>query len=213
MSRSTGGRAWRLGFMLLMTQFIVGAENRSSVDGFVERAYRMRACAFGLGFVCLASVLLQVSAHPLTWMLLGFNALGWPLLARLLALRSPDPAKAETRNLLIDSAMGGVWITFMQFNLLPSVLIALILAIDKMHFGGWRLLMRGFAVQLAACILAAAIHGLAFAPQTTMLNILAALPLLITYPLVMSASAYTLSRTVRDQNRQLVELHHAGLDG
>lgn len=199
--------------MLLMTQFIVAVENRSSTEGFVERVYRMRACGFGLGFVCLASVMLQLSAHPLTWVLLAANALGWPLLARMLTLRSRDPAKAETRNLLIDSAMGGVWIMFMQFNLLPSVLIALILAVDKMNFGGWRLLMRGIAVQLAACVLGAAIHGLAFAPQTTMLNILAALPLLITYPLVMSASAYSLSRVVRDQNRQLVELHHAGLDG
>lgn len=199
--------------MLLMTQFIASADRGSSADSFVERVYRMRACGFGLGFVCLASVLMQLSAHPLSWALLGANAFGWPLLARALTLRSADPAKAEMRNLLIDSAMGGVWITFMQFNLLPSVLIALILAVDKMNFGGWRLLMRGVAVQLAACVLAAAIHGLSFAPQTTMLNILAALPLLITYPLVMSASAYSLSRTVRDQNRQLVELHHAGLDG
>jgi diguanylate cyclase len=198
--------------MLLMTQFIVGAEHGSTAETFVERVYRMRTCAFGLGFVCLASVLSQLSAHPLTWALLAANAFGWPHLARLLTLRSRDPANAETRNLLIDSAMGGVWIMFMQFNLLPSVLIALILAVDKMNFGGWRLLMRGIAVQLAACVLAAAIHGLGFAPQTTMLNVLASLPLLITYPLVMSASAYSLSRTVRDQNRQLMQLHHAGLD-
>ena len=198
--------------MLLMTQFIVAVDHRSPADSFVDRVYRMRACGFGLGFVCLASVLLQLSVHPLTWALLAANAFGWPLLARVLTLRNSDPAKAETRNLLIDSAMGGVWITYMQFNLLPSVLIALILAVDKMNFGGWRLAMRGFAVQIAACVLAAAIHGLAFAPQTTMLNILASLPLLITYPLVMSASAYSLSRTVRDQNLQLVKLHHAGLD-
>jgi len=198
---------------MLMTQFIVAVDQRAAAEPFVERVYRMRACGFGLGFVCLASVMLQLSVHPVTWALLAANAVGWPLLARAMTLRSADPAKAETRNLLIDSAMGGVWIMFMQFNLLPSVLIALILAVDKMNFGGWRLLLRGFAVQLAACVLAAAFHGLAFAPQTTMLNILASLPLLITYPLVMSASAYTLSRTVRDQNRQLVELHHAGLDG
>jgi diguanylate cyclase len=198
--------------MLLMTQLIVPVDNRSSAEGFVDRVYRMRACGFGLGFVCLASVMLQLSVHPLTWAMLAVNAFGWPLLARMLTAGSSDPVKAETRNLLIDSAMGGVWITYMQFNLLPSVLFALILAVDKMNFGGWRLAMRGFAVQLAACVLTAAIHGLAFAPQTTMLNILASLPLLITYPLVMSASAYSLARTVRDQNMQLVKLHHAGLN-
>ena len=199
--------------MLLMPQLIDTAKIRTPADEFVERVYRMRACGFGLGFVCLASVLLQLDTHPVTWAMLTLNALGWPQLARVLTLRSADPAKAETRNLLIDSAMGGVWIAFMQFNLLPSVLVALVLTVDKINFGGWSLLLRGLAVQLAACVLAAAIHGLYFAPHTTMLNILASLPLLIAYPLAMSASAYALARTVRDQNRQLVELHHARLDG
>lgn len=199
--------------MLLMTQLFETTKIRAPAESFVERVYRMRACGFALGFACLASVLVQLDAHPVTWMLLTANAFGWPQLARVLTLRSADPAKAETRNLLIDSAMGGVWIAFMQFNVLPSVLFALILAVDKMNFGGWSLLMRGIAVQLAACVLAAALHGLYFAPQTTMLNIFASLPLLIVYPLVLSASTYSLARTVRDQNRQLLELHHAGLDG
>jgi len=198
--------------MLLMTQLIETAKVRAPADSVIERVHRMRACGFGLGFVSLASVLLQVGVHPLTWILFAANAFAWPQIARLLTLRSADPAKSETRNLLIDSAMGGMWIAFMQFNLLPSVLIALVLAIDKVNFGGGRLLMRGIAVQLAACVLTAAIHGLYFAPQTTMLNILASLPLLIVYPLVLSVSSYTLARTVRDQNRKIVELHHAGLD-
>jgi len=198
--------------MLLMTQLIETAKVRAPAESFVERVHRMRACGFGLGFVSLASVLLQTGAHPVTWILLAANAFAWPLLARALTLRSADPAKVETRNLLIDSAMGGVWIALMQFNLLPSVLIALVLAADKMNFGGWGLLMRGIAVQLAACVLAAALHGLYFAPQTTMLNILASLPLLIVYPLVLSVSSYSLARTIRDQNRKIVELHHAGLD-
>jgi len=32
------------------------------------------------------------------------------------------------------------------------------------------------------------------------------------YPLVLSVSSYSLARTIRDQNRKIVELHHAGLD-
>jgi len=90
--------------------------------------------------------------------------------------------------------------------------VSLVLAIDKMHFGGWPLLVRGIAVQLAACVLTVAIHGLYFMPQTTMANVFASLPLLIVYPLALSASAYSLARMVREQNRQLLELHHAGME-
>ena len=199
--------------MLLMAQLIETAKSGTATDRSSERAYRMRACGFGLGFVALASVLVQNGAHPVTWGLLLANALIWPPLARLLAQRAGEAASAEMRNLLIDSAMGGAWIALMQFNVLPSVLLALVLAVDKIHFGGWVLMLRGLAVQLAACVLTVAMLGLYFTPQTTMLNVLASLPLLIAYPLAMSVSAYSLARTVRDQNRQLLELHHAGLDG
>jgi diguanylate cyclase len=193
--------------MLLLTPLAMSADHDSPVRGFVERSYRMRLFGLGLGFICIASVLYQNSAHATIWALLAANVCAWPPVARFLALRSADPVTVETRSLLIDSAMGGVWIALMQFNLLPSVLIALVLAVDKIRIDGWLLLVRSLVVQLAACVLAAAIHGLEFAPQTTMLNIVASLPLLIGYPLAMSVSAHSLTRTVRYQNHRLASLH------
>ncbi|MDR3385986.1 MAG: MASE2 domain-containing protein [Rudaea sp.] len=193
--------------MLLSTPFAISADRDSPVRQFVERSYRMRLFGLSLGLVCIASVLYQNAAHVAVWALLIANACVWPPLARFLALRSVDPVTTETRSLLIDSAMGGVWIALMQFNLLPSVLIALVLSIDKIRIDGWLLLMRSLVVQLAACVLAAAIHGLEFAPQTTMLTIVASLPLLIGYPLAMSVSAHSLMQTVRYQNHRLARLH------
>lgn len=192
--------------MLLLTPMAPTADRDSPVRRFVERCYRTRLFGVALGVVCVASVLYQNDAHVVVWSLLVANVFAWPPLARLLALRSADPVRAETRNLLIDSAMGGAWIVLMQFNLLPSVLIALVLAIDKIKIGGWRLLLRSLEVQLAACVLVAAIHGPAFSPQTTMLNIAASLPLLIGYPLAMSISAHALRQTVREQNQRLARI-------
>ncbi|HZP67658.1 MAG TPA: MASE2 domain-containing protein [Rudaea sp.] len=196
--------------MLLMTQFIVTTDRESSVSRAAERAYRTRLFGFGLAFFCVGSVLLEHAAKPWVWGILVANAFLWPHAARVLALRSRDPVAAEMRNLLIDSVMGGMWIALMHFNLLPSVLLAVVLAVDKMRAGGWLLLLRGLAVQLAACVVAAAIHGLAFAPQSTMLDILASLPLLVAYPLAMAVSSRSLMRTIRDQNRQLAQLHRHG---
>lgn len=193
--------------MLLLTSIAHSADSDSPVRQFVERSYRTRLFFMGLGVICIASVLYQNAAHALVWGLLVVNFCTWPPLARALAMRSVDPVTAETRNLLIDSAMGGVWIVLMQFNLLPSVLIALVLAIDKIKVGRWLLLLRSLIVQLAACVLVAAIHGLAFAPQTTMLDIAASLPLLVGYLLAMSMSAHALRQTVREQNQRLAHLH------
>jgi diguanylate cyclase len=199
--------AEKQGIMLLLTPVAIAASHDSPTRQFVERGYRTRLFGLGLGVFCIASVLYESAAHAAVWCLLFANACVWPPVARALALRDADPVTAETRNLLIDSAMGGAWIVLMQFNLLPSVLIALVLAIDKIKIGGWRLLVRSLVVQLATCILVAAIHGLTFAPQTTMLNIAASLPLLIGYPLAMSFSALALRKIVREQNERLARLH------
>jgi diguanylate cyclase len=193
--------------MLLLTPLAISADHDSPLRQFVERGYRARLFGLGLGMFCIASVLYENAAHAAVWCLLIANVCAWPPLARALALRSADPVTAETRNLLIDSAMGGAWIVLMQFNLLPSVLIALVLAIDKIKIGNWQLLARSLVVQLASCVLVAAIHGLTFAPETTMLNIAASLPLLIGYPLAMSMSSLALTQTVREQNQRLARLH------
>jgi diguanylate cyclase len=193
--------------MLLLTPLAITADRDSPARQFVERGYRTRLFGLGLAALCIASVLFENGAHAAVWCLLVANVCAWPSIARALALRSADPVTAETRNLLIDSAMGGAWIVMMQFNLLPSVLIALVLAIDKIKIGSWQLLVRSLVVQLASCVLVAAVHGLMFAPETTMLTIAASLPLLVGYPLAMSMSSLALTQTVREQNQRLARLH------
>jgi diguanylate cyclase len=66
-------------------------------------------------------------------------------------MRSADPRRAELRNLMVDSALGGVWIAVMQFNLLPSVLLATMLSVDKVSVGGPLLLARTSTLLVAGC--------------------------------------------------------------
>src|SRR6478736_419941 len=89
-----------------------------------------------------------------------------------LARRAENPYRAELRNLTIDSALGGVWIAAMQFNLLPSVVIFAMLCMDKLSVGGMRLLARGLGAQALAAAMAIALFGPGFEPETSMLEIL-----------------------------------------
>ena len=171
--------------MLLLSDIATPAFRDTPIVRVVEQAYRMRLLAFGLGFVAAAVVLNANGTSIALSALLAVNACAWPAVARAFALRGTDPHGGEIRNLLIDSALGGAWIALLQFNLLPCALLTVVLSCDKAVAGGWSLMLRGWVVQAAACVLTLALHGLTFAPQSSTAEILAALPLLIAYPLVL----------------------------
>lgn len=173
--------------------------------GFARRVRSARVPGLALGFIAVASVLYLNGAHWLVWAALVANAFAWPHLAYAIAARSAQPYRAEIRNLLVDSALGGAWIALMAFNLLPSVLLAVMLSMDKLSVGGGRLLARGTAALVAGALVAAAFTGFDLRPQTTMAVIVACLPLLVAYPLAVGVATYRLSRSIREQNRSLAE--------
>jgi diguanylate cyclase len=174
---------------------------------FVARMRWLRAIGLGLGFFAVASVFVTLHVHRLIWALLVLHGFAWPHLAFALARANANPRAAELRHLQVDAALAGGWIALMQFNLLPSVMIAVMLGIGKMHIGGARLLARSLAGLVLACALTSALNEFAFAPTTTMFHIVATLPLLVGYPLAVSASAHALMRQARDQNRHLEQLN------
>ncbi len=192
----------------------MSSRSRERGLAFARRMHGPRALGLGLGFFCVASVFHQNGAHPLAWALLAFNGFAWPHVARLLAVRSRDPYRAELRNLVIDSAAGGVWVALMGFNLLPSALIIALLSMDKLSAGGARLFVRAGAAQVGACVATLLAFGPELRPETTMLNIWASVPLLVAYPLAVGIATYRLSRRMSEKNRMLAALSRTdGLSG
>jgi diguanylate cyclase len=176
--------------------------------------YLPRNLGLALGGVAIAGVLLGNGAHWPLWLALVVSTVAWPHLALWAGQRSRNPYRAELRSLMIDSALGGAWIALMKFNLLPSVVILIMLTMDKMAVGGSRFLMRCMAVLIAACLLTAVAVGFEVDPYTNMVEIIASLPLLAVYPLVVGITTYRLARRVRDQNQLLSELSRTdGLSG
>jgi diguanylate cyclase len=173
---------------------------------FARRIYLPRVLGTALGFFAVASVLYQNDADLAIWAGLAVTSFVWPQVAYALARYSPDPYRFELTNLTVDSALGGVWVALMSFNLLPSVLFVAMLSMDKISLGGGRLLARTATAQLLACGAAVLLFGFDFRPQTTMLNVIACLPLLVGYPILVGVVTYELSRRVREQNRQLAKL-------
>lgn len=173
---------------------------------FVRRIYAMRSLGLGFGFFAVAGVLYEQRAAIGVWALLFANGYLWPSLAYVLASRSRDPEYAEYRNLAIDSALGGMWIAVMQFNLVPSALLAVMLSADKIGVGGWRFLVRTALAMLVTGAAVWTLIGFPFSPYSSMTVILACLPFMVVYPMAISSAAYGLARKVVRQNKQLDQL-------
>lgn len=188
---------------MLVLKTALTMESETSRVRLVERIFRLRVLGLGLGFFAVGGALLDHGAPAWAWMLLAIDGFLWPHLARQFALHDADPERAEISNLLLDSALGGVWIALMRFSIVPSALLLVMLAVDKISVGGWRLLARAFALQVAACALTAAANGFRFEPESSMRSILLALPFLAGYPLAIAAATFAIARRASRHNRML----------
>jgi diguanylate cyclase len=178
---------------------------------FVRRMYLPRIAGLALGGVAIAGVLIANGAHPAVWAALVFSAIAWPHLALWIGTRSRNPFRAELCSLMVDSALGGAWIALMQFNLLPSVVLLIMLSMDKMAVGGAWFLARCTTVLLLSCVAVSAATGFQVRPYTSMVQIIGSLPLLTLYPLVVGLTAYRLARRLREQHQLVSEMSRTDL--
>lgn len=187
---------------------------RAQAVRFVRRMYLPRVLGLALGAVAIASVLIINGASFGLWAALFATAVVWPHVALLLGMLSRNPFRAEMRSLMLDCALGGAWIALMQFNLLPSVALLIMLSMDKMAVGGAWFLARCTTVLLLACVATSAALGYAVRPYTGMVQIIGSLPLLVLYPVVVAWTAFRLARRVREQSQILSEQNRTdGLSG
>ncbi|KXU86271.1 diguanylate cyclase AdrA [Paraburkholderia monticola] len=181
---------------------------------FVERIYRLRVIGLALGFFCVASVFQKQDRGPLLWGLLVFHGFIWPHVARRAAHASSIPYRGEQANLLIDALFGGFWVAAMRFNVLPSAVILVMLSMDNMAAGGLTLFAWGLVCHVAGLLVGLAVVGYAFEPMSHMSTILACLPFLIAYPLVLGWSMHRISQQLAQQTRSLEQLSRTdGLTG
>lgn len=179
-----------------------------------KRVYRFRALGMGLGLLPIAAVLVELQAGWAAWTWAIACCLFWPHLAYLFAARSKDPARAEVRNLMVDSMLTGSLVPVMQFNLLPSVMLMTVTTADKINAGVRGLWLRALPGMFIALLVVGAISGFAVRYPTSTPVLLACLPVMIIHTLAVSASGYQLIRKVQKQNARLDELsRHDSLTG
>lgn len=179
--------------------------DRSTGSGlsFAKRIYLPRCIGLGIGFFCVAAGIWPLDPAPWLWALLAFNGFLWPHLAFQIARRSARPFQTERRNLLIDSVFGGFWAATMQFNVLPSVTILAMMAMDNIAAGGARFFLKGSLAMLVGIALSMLAFGPALNPDTSMAQLYACLPMLTLYPLALGWVSYNLSIKLAEHKQAL----------
>lgn len=182
---------------------------------FVRRAFLPRAIGLGTGFLCVAVVLWERQSPIWLWALLVAFSYGWPLLAYWLALRSRSPYVIERRQVLFDSLMGGFWIASIGFNVLPTVMMLSMLAMNNTAAGGVRFVLRGMVMQALGMVVSVLLLGFSFTPQISQQILYACLPMLVIHPLTIGLVLYRLAIQLGQHKRTLRELSrtdsHTGL--
>ena len=171
-----------------------------------RRIYPLRILGMGLGGLLIGSVLHQHNALTHYGWLAVVSFVLWPHIAYLLARYSADPFRAEIRNLLIDSALVGLWVPLMQFNLLPSVVLVAVTTYDKFSSGIKRLWLYSLPGMLGAGLLATLLVRPEPSLESGLWVVFFTLPIIVVHTMAVSIASYRLIRTVARQNRQLDEL-------
>lgn len=172
----------------------------------VRRSHGLRTLGLALGAIMVGTVLWRLGAPASVWVMLGVYTLVWPQVAWLVLRRQAKPVELDRRLFLGDAAMGGVWIALMQFNLLPSVVLATMYAITLIAVDGRWMLARGLGLMALTCCVATVANGLSLALDTSVPEVLASVPLLVVFPVTLSAITRGLARRVRAQNQQLLRI-------
>lgn len=184
-----------------------GERSREEGERFARRMYLPRVLGLGLGGLCIGGTLWDQGSGALEWALMLVNVLVWPHIAVRLSLAAKNPHRQELRNLMVDSASGGVWIAAMHFNPAPSLILFTMLAMDKAAVGGLKFMMRCIGVQLFAVTLVTVVIGFqATLREASVAARMATVPLLLFYPIAVGLTAYRLSRRVRQQAQVLAAL-------
>jgi diguanylate cyclase len=178
-----------------------GAMHRS--QAFAKRALMPRAIGLAAGFFCVAGVFWEQGRPPFMWALLITFCFVWPWIAFVLARSSEHPAHIERRSVLLDSAFSAFWVAAIGFNLLPSVVMLSMLAMNNVATGGMAFVLRGWLAKMVGVAVSVAIFGLSFSLYSSPLVVYSSLPMIIIQPLVIGWTLYRLALRL-GQNREVL---------
>lgn len=176
--------------------------HRSGIQ-FARRVRLARTVGLAAMFFPIAGVLVTHFLAGGWWLLLAGWAFIWPHLAWQLACRSPAPHCREIFNLKIDAVIAGVWIGLMGVMALPTAALIVMIGMNLLGSGGFRLFMVGIIITLLTALvtlqLASSLVLLSPGPLEWWLT----LPVLMLYPMLFAWVSHRTALRLAEHRRRL----------
>ncbi|HWV15155.1 MAG TPA: diguanylate cyclase [Cellvibrio sp.] len=173
---------------------------------FVKRVYPARIIGLGLGAIVIAVALLPQQPPLFLWLLLGFNGFVWPHFAYYLASIAANPYRIERFSLLADAVLGGFWLVAMGLNPLASSVLIMMLWMNMIAAGGVKFFASGVLSTAAGLLVGLLLLEFHWQPQVSNAVIYAAIPMLISCPILIGLITYNLSMQLHRQKELLKHL-------
>jgi diguanylate cyclase (GGDEF)-like protein len=176
----------------------------------VRMNYKNRTGSWLIAFAVLATHFGEHAYGLWAWLFMGLQFLVYPHLVYLRARHARDPLAAELQNMLLDNFCFGVWTAVLGFPLWISYALFIGGCINMMAFSGAKGVLQALAAIGAGAVLAIAIGGARFDPDTSLLVSVMSMACLSIYLILFARSAHT--RTVAlHETRGKLRQSEAGL--
>lgn len=185
--------------------------NDQVLKSLYQIVYPFRVIGMLTGSVLCLVVAAEKQLEKISYLWIVFICFIWPHIAYLLAKFSKQPKRAEVYNLLIDCVLAGFVVGLIQFSLLPSAVIFMIILADRINVGIRKIPYKVIPFLLLGILLSISMFGLNIDVKSSFSVMLATLPLLIIHTVAISYNNYHLIRKVRKQNKWLSDLNQTDL--
>ena len=181
-------------------------------------SYVPRTFAYLMGLVVLLSIFLTFDSEYLQnpWLMsfLFFICIAWPHMAFQWAKVATQTKHAVTYSLLFDAVFVGLWMPLISFELIPCAVFLTTIMVNHISAGGSKLFFRGLLSMLMAISFSSLLVNPILRFESNLTVILACIPMITVYPMLMAAINYKLTQALVGKQEQLIHLsRHDGLTG
>lgn len=170
---------------------------------FVLNNYRLRAVSFFLMFVGLIAEMWHRGSSAATWSLLALQFLVYPHVLYWRAMRAPEPHRAEVKNLFLDSFLIGIWVAAWGFPVWPTFTLWLASSLNITVSKGLKGLRFSTFAFLTGVLIAVAVFGFHFTPDTVWQTTAVMVIGISLYPLAIGNAAYARNQQLRATREKL----------
>ena len=159
-----------------------------------RRFYILRIIGCVCGFLAVSTTFYHLEVPLIYWLYAVIGCFMWPHIAYFTSIHSSDINRAEKRNCLIETFLGGILLPLMSFNLLPGITLFTMLVMNNIGFCGVTFFLKGIVSFLFGILVMIPLTGTQIILNTDFYIILSCIPALIFYPQIVAFLAYALAR-------------------